>query len=501
MRPLVKCSLSIFCLISCVGILSAQSNTEKVSTYFEQIQNNEALLNHFFMKMPKGGDLHNHLTGSAYAETYFTLAVDDQLWVDMNTGKLYKTKPANIETIHLTKDMPDLHNVRMKLIDLWSVRNFQPYKSGLGSDEYFFGTFGLFAAVSDNHLVDLLKELKLRAAKENVQYLEIMLTSPKVDTLAINNAVGQVGFYGKYNTLLSQPEVIEDATRITPLLAQSFAALEKSPAINKIIDQYVAMVDSIDNSSNLTGVSRAPLCRYQGYASRGSDPMKVFLQLYIAHKACNKSPKLVGVNIVSAENGENSMLYYDEHMQMFNYLRGAIKTPFNTSLHAGEMTIGLVKPEDLGTHICKAVTIAGADRIGHGVDLPFESSSTSLLQNMKKDKVAVEINLTSNEFILGVKDDAHPVMLYYKAGVPIVISTDDPGILRTNLVEQYMLLAMRYGLNYNQIKSLVNNSIDYSFMNDRDKAAQKDLLKANFSEFENQFVSEISAQRQLNVIE
>lgn len=79
MKPLVKYSLSIFCLISCVGILSAQSNTEKVSTYFEQIQNNEALLNHFFMKMPKGGDLHNHLTGSAYAETYFTLAVDDQL--------------------------------------------------------------------------------------------------------------------------------------------------------------------------------------------------------------------------------------------------------------------------------------------------------------------------------------------------------------------------------------------------------------------------------------
>jgi adenosine deaminase/adenosine deaminase CECR1 len=52
-------------------------------------------------------------------------------------------------------------------------------------------------------------------------------------------------------------------------------------------------------------------------------------------------------------------------------------------MHAGELTLGLVQPEDLTSHINDAVYTAGANRIGHGVDA-YESKSYELLLHGKK---------------------------------------------------------------------------------------------------------------------
>ena len=103
---------------------------------------------------------------------------------------------------------------------------------------------------------------------------------------------------------------------------------------------------------------------------------------------------------------------------------------------------------------------------------------------MKTDSVAVEINLSSNEFILGVKGNDHPVNLYYDAGVPIVISTDDMGVSRNNLTSQYLLLASRYHFTYKQIKSFAFNSIAYSFLKPDEKTALEAELAKRFGVFE-----------------
>jgi adenosine deaminase len=51
----------------------------------------------------------------------------------------------------------------------------------------------------------------------------------------------------------------------------------------------------------------------------------------------------------------------------------------------GELT-GLVQPEDLTSHINDAVYTAGANRIGHGVDMAYESKSYELLRYMAKTR-------------------------------------------------------------------------------------------------------------------
>ena len=49
------------------------------------------------------------------------------------------------------------------------------------------------------------------------------------------------------------------------------------------------------------------------------------------------------------------------------------------TLHAGEIVSGLVPPADLRSHIRQAVEIAGAERIGHGVDVVGETNAGQLL--------------------------------------------------------------------------------------------------------------------------
>ncbi|WP_443901197.1 hypothetical protein [Odoribacter laneus] len=475
-------------------------NGTSVSEYLESIRYNHAALRQFFTAMPKGGDIHNHLTGSAYAETYFELAAKKEMYVDLETGKLYKEKPTSGKStiIQLSKDMDDLHNHRMELIDKWSIRNFQPYKYPLGPDEYFFGTFGLLSALTSDidNLVYLMHKLQVRALKENVQYLEVMAGSPDVPADCF---LGKD--YETYKNTLEQYVTDGDYTDIQATLNDILDLFDKNSGT--AADDYLKFILNIEieskKISNHMNCDTTKLkCTYQGYASRGGEPLKVFAQLYVVHRTYiyDFTRLLGGCNIVAAEDGERSMLCYRLHMEMFKALAARFKNQVPTSLHAGELTIGLVRPEHLTYHIDRAIRIANPKRIGHGVDLPFEENSEDLLQTMKDKDIPVEINLTSNEFILGVKGKEHPITLYHRAGVPLIISTDDPGILRTSLTEQYTLLALRYGFSYQEIKEFVYNSIQYAFLIERDHIRQKEILDERFAAFENNFAPASSAPRE-----
>ena len=51
---------------------------------------------------------------------------------------------------------------------------------------------------------------------------------------------------------------------------------------------------------------------------------------------------------------------------------------------ARELALGMVPPEGLQSHIREAVEVAGAQRIGHGVDIAHERDSTGLLRLMRE---------------------------------------------------------------------------------------------------------------------
>jgi len=134
------------------------------------------------------------------------------------------------------------------------------------------------------------------------------------------------------------------------------------------------------------------------------------------------------------------------------------------SLHAGELAPGLVPYEGLCCHIRLAVGQAHAERIGHGVDVMYEERPHELLKEMAAKHVMVEISLTSNDLILGISGKDHPLPMYRWFGVPVALATDDEGVSRINLTNEYFRATQTYGLKYADLKTMVRTSIEHSFL-------------------------------------
>ncbi len=448
-----------------VEVVSDETKTEQ---FYQQLISgstpNIAQLNLFLTAMPKGGDLHHHYSGSLYVETYLDWVEDKQYCVDVASLKI-KAKMADNETCLTATGIRNNSVAYRKLLTLWSDKDYSNhYHDQPAPDQNFFNTFGYFGPVSKAAYDKGLNILKDRAKKENVLYIETML--------------GSVPYSYQDELFDRNVRNSSDQEELFIYFDQLGAKIEQDQGFNRRVNYFVEKLNQYHQ-----GIDDADFTmRYQSYASRNSDPSKVFSRLYAAFKASNNSDLIVGVNIVGPENGVVAIQDYRLHMQMFNYLRGKYPS-VNRALHAGELTLGMVRPKNLTFHITDAVNIAGAQRIGHGIDLPYEDNATELLQIIK-EKSVIEINLTSNEFILGVKGQEHPYLIYSAYDVPMVISTDDSGVSRNNLTHEYVLLSSRYKPDYLQVKEYVYNSIRYSFADDEIKQQMTETLNMRFDEFE-----------------
>lgn len=454
------------------------SYSQSTSLYLEKIRNNEAELTAFFSQMPKGGDLHHHFSGSIYAEPILKDAIAEDFYLNTATMAVLKEKPATgtWERFSTIKTRGELDAYKQRIMEKWSVKDYN--KTSYPSDKLFFESFGKFSPALEGHFGEGLLELKNRAIKENVSYIETEFST-------IPSKINTADLLG-FNIQLRQLANNRDEKGVKALLDTLYKTIIKRDAAADAEDFNTNFVAKLHTDLKIDDEQFT--MRYQNFVLRFMEPVDLFKNLVVAFVSAESSELIAGVNIVSPEDGETAMKDYWLHMVMFNFCH--IKHPdVKYSMHAGELTLGLVQPEDLTSHINDAVYTAGANRIGHGVDMAYESKSYELLRYMAKNKIAIEINLVSNEFILNVKENRHPISLYRAFGVPIVISTDDAGILRTNMTEQYVLLANRYkDISYADIKQYVYNSINYSFI--QNTRVKKQLIKdldSRFTSFEAKF--------------
>jgi len=115
-------------------------------------------------------------------------------------------------------------------------------------------------------------------------------------------------------------------------------------------------------------------------------------------------------------------------------------------------------------HIRESVMVAGANRIGHGVDIMHETEPFELLKEMARRNVMVEICLSSNDLILGVSGSRHPLATYLEYGVPVALATDDEGVARSEISMEFLKAADDQGLGYLQLKTMARNSLQYAFI-------------------------------------
>ncbi len=422
----------------------AQSPSEmKMNRYLESVKTDPQQLLALLKAMPKGGDLHNHLSGASYAEKMIGYANHDQLCINPQTFAVFaKTDcDAHSQLANAKKNLV----FYQKLIDAWSMRHFHAKRES--GHDHFFSTFGKFDAVNKKHQAEMLAEIANRAGLQNESYLEVMITLD-------HNASGHLG-----KKLGWDPDF---ASMRKKLLAHDFDKIIKSISTN--LDQDENKINKIlacQNKGRQAGCQVK--IRYLYQALREQPPEMVFAQLLAGFEAASQDHRVVGLNLVQAEDGAISMRDYALQMQMIGYLHN-LYPKVAISLHAGELTPALVGEEGTKSHINQAIKIAKTQRIGHGVDVRHEENFEYLLKTMAKKNILVEINLSSNSLILGVKGNNHPLPLYLQYGVPVTLSTDEEGLNRSNISKEYKQAVEVFNFNYSTLKTFARNSLSYAFL-------------------------------------
>ncbi len=435
---------------------AAPANSEqRAEANLKVARENPLQLRHFLLGMPKGGDLHNHLSGAVYAESWIRAAAEDHLCVDVAKLAFSKPQPTSESGVEqpvcwdgkipAATAYKDQH-LFDALVNAFSMRGFVP-SPGVTGHDHFFDTFAKFGGSDAHHLGEWIDEAATRAAAQNEQYLELMQTPDFSHTAAISR---EIGWHENFSQL--RDELLAHGLRDD--VAPAKAALDQAEALRRS-REHCGQPDA----GSACGVQVRYLCQ----VLRGFPKEQVFAQTLLCFETASADPRFVGINLVMPEDGYTAMTDYAVHMRMVAFLH-ALYPKAHVSLHAGEIAPGFVPYEGLCCHVRLAVEQAQAERIGHGVDIMYEDKPHALLKEMAANHVMVEISLTSNDLILGVSGKDHPFLMYRMFGVPVALATDDEGVSRIDLTHEYVRAVQTYDLHYADLKHMIRTSLEHSFL-------------------------------------
>ena len=442
----------------------AQSPEEKTAKYLEAVRHQPGLLLAFLQQMPKGGDLHVHLSGAVYAESMIDWASQSALCVDRSTSKLisvlcdscepYRDKPS-VRCAYQDQILYD------QLVDAWSMRNW--HREEESGHDHFFATFEKFGPALDNHIGEALAEVSSRAAADHLQYVEVMHSADRGQARNLGKqigwGVGSADGWGDGSGMKSDDDFgkLRDqllARGMRELVASVRGQLDSDEARNKEV---------LHCGTAQAAAGCEVTIRYLYQVLRGLPREQVFAQILLGFELAKADPRFVGFNLVMPEDYYVPMHDFDLHMRIIEALHKFYPAT-HVSLHADELWMGLVPPEGMRFHIRESMERGGAERIGHGVAVMSENDPIGLLREMAKKNVLVEICLTSNDVILGVNGDQHPLPVYTKYGVPVALATDDEGVSRSDMTHEYLRAVETYGLSYADLKRMARESLEHSFI-------------------------------------
>ena len=423
--------------------LSLFADEAATAARMERLRDDPILLRRFLEQMPKGGDLHQHLSGAVYAESYLRFAADDGWCIDTQRLSLTQCTQGSATQVPASQAYAD-SRLYGSLIDAMSMRQF---RAGAESGhDHFFSTFSKFGPSYD-HIPEMLTEVVSRFAYENVDYIE-SLFSPDL------GAARKIGRDIKPGTSFEEMRTSMLKNGAADVVKNARALLDRSEA-------HLRATLRCGTPDAQPGCDTT--VRYLFETHRAFPREQLFGELLVGFELASVDPRVRGINSVQPEDAYGSMTQFEELMRMLTYLR-ALYPDVRMTLHAGELAPGLVAPEGMRNHIRDSVRVAKVERIGHGVDIARETGALALVRDMAAKPVAVEVCLTSNDVILGVTGKQHPLRFYLRNGVPVVLATDDPGVARTDMTTEWQRAVEEHGAGYPELKRFARNSIEFSFL-------------------------------------
>jgi hypothetical protein len=426
----------------------AQTPEQRTARYLESVRNQPPLLLAFLREVPKGGDLHNHLEGAVYAEDAIDWAAESGMCIERTASRViappcdpcesYTQKPA-------ARCAYGDHVLYNQLVDAWSMRNWKPGDES--GHDHFFAAFDKFGGASHLHAAELMATATNRAGMDHLQYVEFMHTADGMDAAMLGKQLGWNDDFGKMREAL---------------LAEGLKEIVAGTSRKLAADQTKAK-EILKCGTPQAEPGCAVTVRFLYQVLRGLPREWVFAQIVLGFELASSDPNFVGFNLVMPEDWYVPMHDFDLHMRMIDYLHG-VYPKVHITLHADELAMGLVPPEGLTFHIRSSIEKGHAERIGHGVAVMNEDNPIALLKEMAEKNVLVEISLTSNDLILGVSGDAHPLPVYLKYGVPVSLATDDEGVSRSDMTHEWLRAEQEYKFSYEVLKRMARQSLEHSFL-------------------------------------
>ena len=403
--------------------------------------------------MPKGGDLHHHLSGSAFSEWWY-----DEILQQEDNGYIYYTKvtinncrafggnefnfaPYLLLFRTITEgsfeQLSDCEKSEYKKITDLSddekngfLNSIRLDKHHEGRDEFFQTHWQRLNELTDNPylMLEMLAANVKAFSKEGLMYMETMM--------------GSEGYKRADGSEIPDTEFIQ------------------------MLRDRIAEDDIKDTGMTL---------RFQESILRfAPNAEQQLIRDY--QSVANHSDLYVAVNMVGREDNDKG-----HPLRFLPTLRELRKTynDVKLSIHAGEV-------DEPNFHI-RDTLLLGADRIGHGINLITDNE---LMRDMRHGPYLIEINLISNLLLEYVDDySQHPFPEYLRIGIPVALSTDDRGMWDSNITDEFFVAVKEFNLSWDEIKTLSRNSLEYSFLDTYTKQTLLETFDKRISRFEKKAAS------------
>jgi len=415
--------------------LAAASGPARPDAWFEDIKKNATpeQLYTFLYALPKGADLHNHLTGAARSEWMWDAALEQE-----KRGYTYYTKVA--------------------------IRNCVPYGSNEFGRAPYLLLFRNLSEVNWRKLDECQRSEYKRLQDLDAREKEGWLNSLRLD----QPHEGRNEFFGAHwqrmNDLQENPYwTIRILQRnMEEFGKEGLAYLEVENGINGYVKPDGTEF-SLEEAATLfreflaslpareTGVEVRFYNSILRFAPDAEDTLRFFYSVNDAYRDL-----FVGINMVGREDDDKG-----HPLRFLSTLRELRRKypDINLSIHAGEV-------DEPNFHV-RDTLLLGAKRIGHGVNLITDPDTLRL---MRHGPYLVEINLISNLLLEYVKDySQHPFGEYLRLGIPVALSTDDRGMWDSNLTDEYFVAVREFNLSWSELTQLGRNSLKFSFVDEPTK--------------------------------
>ena len=420
---------------------------ETAADWFEDFKraSSDVELHQFLYEMPKGGDLHHHLTGSIFSEEWYELAL-----ASGKHGYHYYTKVR-------------INNCR---------EHGEP-----GFDQYLIHYQNL-AAINWQQLNDCEKSEYVPLAELDDQQRERWYNALRLDA----PHEGRNEFFSKHwarlGDLLSDPHIAKGILlkNFQHLADEGLIYAEPQVSVAGWMEPDGTPISPLAAAQLVRQALEEPAFKKTGMTWRFQMSILRFLpsaemDLKTAYEFVAANEPWAAVNMVGREDDDKGFpLRFLSSLRELRQAHSGVRL----SIHGGEV-------DEPNSHV-RDTLLLGADRIGHGVNL-ITDPDTMLL--MRHGPYLVEINLISNLLLEYVSDfSQHPFPEYLRTGIPVALSTDDRGMWDSTMTDEFFVAVKEFNLSWTEIKRLSENSLKYAFLDEASKAGLLDTYRTNIREFE-----------------